>query len=203
MSGINKSSNEEKFEKNAKNFAEALKGVLGEFEDTEIYNYVNMKKDKFCEEFIKTRVDTYDHSIITNNNIIHFRIIVPFISALGSLKTVCDKFTKSFSEGGLFSISNYYLMRISFNAKRFKNDLSKIHYRDHNTKQIAIENLKKIGKNKDFLIKSLTAVANTRVKTPNRAAKVQSKEVKDITYRIAGCIDMLYDLYDNYIKYCL
>lgn len=201
MSIINRSSNK-KSEKNAEKFAEDLEKVLDAFVKTEVENYVNMNKDTYRREFIKSKVDTYDHSTITNNNIIHFRIIVPFISALGSLKTACDKFTKSFSEGGIFSISNYYLMKISFNAKRFINDLSKILYTEHNTKEIAENNLKKIVKNIDSLVKSLRKVVNTKVKAPNCAAKVQDKKVKDLMNEISNYINMLYVVYLNYVNYC-
>lgn len=201
MSIINKSSNK-KFEKNAKEFASALEKVLDEFVRIGIRDYLDMDKNMYRKEFIKSMVDTDGSIIATNNNIIHCRIIDPFILALRILKMTCDKFTKSFSEGGIFSISNYYLMRISFNAKRFINDLSKIPYTDHNTKEIAKNNMKKIKKGIDSLVKSLRKVVNTKVKAPNCAAKVQDKRVKELMSKISNYIDMLYVVYSNYVNCC-
>ena len=140
-----------KFSKKSEEFASALEKVLKKFKETKLGEYDNINLD-YYKTFVKKKSNFTDKFSVMDECISKLKI------AVKELDNVCTKFTKTFSEGGLLSISNIYLKKISSGAKQFYRDLVRLESAEN--KKICQENIKKFSKSNNSLGKFPAVYAN-------------------------------------------
>ncbi len=192
MSIINKSSNK-KSGKNAEKFAEDLKKVLKKFKETKLGEYDNINLD-YYKTFVKKKSNFTDKFSVMDECISKLKI------AVKEFDNVCTKFTKTFSEGGLLSISNIYLKKISSGAKQFYRDLVRLESAEN--KKICQENMKKFSKSNNSLRKFIFGAAECKVNGVRNSAKIQDEKVKNLMSEIADYLGKFPAVYANYTSEC-
>lgn len=197
MSG-NKSLNQNLIEESEK-FADELNNVLGKFEETKINEYFNLRSsDDYTQTF--WIIEKYNGNDVINCWSVMDKCVSNLKVAVKELENVCTEYTKSFSEGGLFSISNIYLKKISKCAKAFYNDLNKL--KSATNREDCDENRKKFTKSRRELEEALYAAANSKIKALKNPAKIQNERVKKLMNSIGEYVDHFYGVYCNYLMDC-
>lgn len=179
--------------KKSEEFASALEKVLKKFKETKLGEYDNINLD-YYKTFVEKKSNFTDKFSVMDECISRLKI------AVKELGSVCAKFTKSFSEGGLLSISNIYLKKISGDAKLFCRDLERLEPAE--SKKICQENIKKFSKSSSSLRKSISAAADCKIKVIRRSAKIQDEKVKNIMNEIADYLGKFPAVYANYTIEC-
>lgn len=196
--GGNKSLNQNLVEESEK-FADELNNVLGKFEETKINEYSNFSSsDDYTQTF--WIIKKYNGKDVINGWSVMDKCVSNLKVAVKELENVCTAYTKSFSEGGLFSISNIYLKKISKCAKAFYNDLNKL--KSATSREDCEENRKKFSKSRRELEEALSAAANSKIKALKNPAKIQNEKVKKLMNSIGEYVDHFYGVYANYSMNC-
>ena len=176
-------------------FAGNLKNVLKKFDETYMEEYFKLNDDVFYKSFVKVKNNFTDKFSVMNRCICKLKI------AVKELESVCTEFTKSFSEGGLFSVSNIYLKKISKYAKSFHRDLDRLETTVE-SKNTCQKNFNKFSKSLNDLELSLNSAANSRVKTLRNPAKIQNTRVRNLMHEISSEISSFYWVYNRYKDIC-
>lgn len=188
----------QKLDDKSKEFADELKEVLEMFEATNLFYYKqlidNKKYDKFRETFITKKGDSVDTCSVMNSCIDKLK------EAVKGLDSVCTKFTKSFSEGGFFSVSNTYLKKISKSAKAFYRDLCEL--KPAKNRETCKENIKKFNDDYQKLMANMSTVSWLKVKTFKNSAKIKNEKVKYFVDEIARYIARFFSVYNYYMVEC-
>ena len=176
-------------------FVGNLKNVLKKFDETYMEEYFKLNNDAFYKSFVKVKNTFTDTFSVMNRCICKLKI------AVKELESVCNRFTKSFSEGGLFSVSNTYLKKISKYAKSFYYDLDRLETTVE-SKNTCHKNFNKFSKSLNNLELSLNSAANSKVKTLRNPAKIQNMEVRNLMHKISSEISSFYWVYNRYKDIC-
>lgn len=189
----NTSDSYEKINDAAKQLAEDLKNVLKKLKETKLDIYDSPNFD-YVKEFVKEKSNFTDTFSVMDGCVFKLKM------AVKELDDVCVKYTKPAFHGGIFSIANIYLKKISSNAKQFYRDLDRLEPAE--TKKICYENMKKFQKSFGFLVKSLNEAASFKGKAPRHASKLQDEDVKNIMGEIGDFIHKFSAVYVNYSMDC-
>ncbi len=190
-------SSSQKTQKSSEKFASALEGVLKKFEMTNLIEYYKLKHndDKFRETFVKNKGDFVDTYSVMDNCVYNLKL------AVEALEDVCNNFTKSFSEGGLFSVSNICLKKISKSAKAFYRDLGNL--KSATNQKIGMENKSKFHMDAIKFGRDLDPTFWPKVKTLRKSAKIQDENVRKYMFEMSGYISYFSSVYISYVAKCL
>ena len=187
-------SSSQKTQKSSEKFASALEGVLKKFEMTNLIEYYKLKHNKYRETFVKNKGDSVDTYSVMDNCVYNLKL------AVEALEDVCNNFTKSFSEGGLFSVSNTCLKKISKSAKAFYRDLGNL--KSATSYKICEENKNKFLNDADELSDSLDHQRWPKVKTLRKSAKIQDENVQKSMLEMSKYIAQFTTVYTWYQNKC-
>ncbi len=189
----------QKLDDKSEEFAGELEKVKDMFVETNFVEYSELgDSDNYTKKFWTK--ENYNGKDVINCWSVMDKCISELKVAVKKLENVCTKYTKSFSEGGLFSISNVYLKKISKCAKAFHDDLSKL--KSSTNKKVCDENRKRYSKSQGNLKDALFAAANSKIKALKSPAKIQNEKVKEYMRSIGNYVNSFDYAYVNYSMNC-